>query len=415
MKEFTGIEYLAIDLANHYGLDKDLFEDRIQWVKNNWSNLESFADKADAPFLYKKSVINIRRVAQGQPSGHMVALDATCSGIQIMSAITGCIKGATATGLIDPDVRADAYTTTQEVMNEILGYTGDNALAIARKEVKRAVMTSTYGSKAVPKEVFGEGELLDTFYEAAEEVAEGAFNLLDDLMETWKPFALAHDWVLPDGHEVHVKVMETVEKRLEIDELNHYQMTAMYQVNQGKKKGVSNVANVIHSLDAYLLRCMVRRCNYDPKLVQRVVDTITAELLRRGIENQEVLTTMNEKVAHHYDLFVKTNMLDTVMINYINHESVQSLPSDYLKKMNKLLARLQEYKPFQIESVHDAFMCHADNCNRMRYWYKEIMAEFAESTILEFIFKHMIDESCSYPKYQNDLGDLIRQSNYAIC
>ncbi|MDR8450181.1 hypothetical protein FOJ93_25950, partial [Acinetobacter baumannii] len=77
----------------------------------------------------------------------------------------------------------------------------------------------------------------------------------------------------------------------------------------------------------------------------------------------------------------------TVMIYHINHESVQSLPSYYLRKLNNLLARLQEYKPFQIESIHDAFMCHADNCNRMRYWYKEIMAEFAESTILEFIFK----------------------------
>ncbi|EHU3119780.1 DNA-directed RNA polymerase [Acinetobacter baumannii] len=414
MKEFTGIEYLAIDLANHYGLDKELFEDRIQWVKDNWSNLEKFADKADAPFLYKKAVINIRRVAQGLPSGHMVALDATCSGIQIMSAITGCIKGATATGLIDPDVRADAYTTTQEVMNEILGYAGDDALMIARGEVKRAVMTSTYGSKKVPKDVFGEGELLDTFYQAAEEVAEGAFNLLDDLMETWKPFALVHEWVLPDGHEVKVKVMDTVEKRLEIDELGHYQMTAVYQVNQGKKKGVSNVANVIHSLDAYLLRCMIRRCNYDARLVQRVSDTITAELLRRGIEDTR-LTEMNEKVAHHYKLYVQTNMLDTVMIYHINHESVQSLPSYYLRKLNNLLARLQEYKPFQIESIHDAFMCHADNCNRMRYWYKEIMAEFAESTILEFIFKTMLDESCMYPKYQDDLGDLIRQSNYAIC
>lgn len=414
MKQFTGIEWLAIDLANHYGLDKELFETRIQWVKDNWNQLEDLADEAESPFLYRKAVINIRRVAQGQKSGHMVALDATCSGIQIMSALTGCIKGATATGLIDPNKRADAYTDTQTEMNKLLNYTGDDALAVPRKDVKRAVMTSTYGSKKVPKEVFGEGEVLKAFYKAAENIAEGAFNLLDDLMDTWKPYALSHSWVLPDGHYVDIKVMETVEKRLEIDELGHYQMTAQYQVNQGKKRGVSNVANVVHSIDAYLLRCMVRRCNYNPEQVDRISNIITGELLERELKEKE-LTVMVGTVQELYDLYVKTNMLDVVMINHITTDTVQSLPTDYLRKLNVLLSRMTEYKPFMIESVHDAFMCHADNCNRMRYWYKEIMAEFAESTILDFIFTTMLGKECQYPKYQEDLGDLIRQSEYAIC
>lgn len=419
--EFTGMEWLAIDLANHRGEDKscgflgdkDTFENRIQWVKDHWNELEAHADKAEAPFLYRKAVMNIRRVAQGQKSGHMVALDATCSGIQVMSALTGCIKGATATGLIDPNVRADAYSTTQEVMNEILGFTGDDALSIARKEVKRAVMTSTYGSKKVPQEVFGEGEVLEGFYKATEKVAEGAFNLLDDLMETWKPFALAHEWTLPDGHYVNVKVMEKVEKRLEIDELNHYQMTAQFSVNQGKKRGVSNVANVVHSLDAYLLRCMVRRCNYNQDQVERVSNLITIELMQRN--GGKEATTPFGVVAELYDLYLKTNMLDVVMINHIDEDTVQMLPSDYLRKLNQLLDRMQDHKPFQIESVHDAFMCHADNCNRLTYWYREIMAEFAESTILDFIFTTMMGKECHYPKYQDDLGDLIRKSRYAIC
>lgn len=413
MKQFTGIEWLAIDLANHYGLDKELFETRIQWVKDNWNQLEDLADEAESPFLYRKAVINIRRVAQGQKSGHMVALDATCSGIQIMSALTGCIKGATATGLIDPNKRADAYTETQTEMNNILGFTGEEAIAIPRKDVKRAVMTSTYGSKKVPKEVFGEGEILNAFYKATERVAEGAFNLLDDLMDTWKPFALAHEWTLPDGHYVNIKVMETVEKRLEIDELNHYQMTAMYQVNQGSKKGVSNVANVIHSIDAYLLRTMVRRCNYNPDQVSQAIDLITVELLQRSDDTQ--LADLSGTVGELYDLYVKTNMLDVVMIQHLNAETVKMLPSDYLIKLNQLLERMQEHKPFQIETIHDAFMCHADNCNRMRYWYKEIMAEFAESTILDFIFSTMLGKECKYPKYQEDLGQLIRESEYAIC
>ena len=34
MKEFTGWEYLLIDVANHWGMDKARFEERIEWALN---------------------------------------------------------------------------------------------------------------------------------------------------------------------------------------------------------------------------------------------------------------------------------------------------------------------------------------------------------------------------------------------
>lgn len=413
MKTFTGIEYLAIDLANHFGLDKELFETRIQWVKDNWSNLEAFADQADEPHLYKKAVINIRRVAKGEVSGHLVALDATCSGIQVMSALTGCPKGAEATGLINPNKRADAYSAVTDAMNQILADQGKDQISIKRADAKRAVMTACYGSKKVPKEVFGEGEMLDTFYAASAVVAEGAFTLLDDLLSTWQPYALAHTWRMPDGDYINIKVMQKVETRLEIDELGHHQMTAQYRVHQGKKRGVSNVANVVHSLDAYLLRTMIRRCNYNPNQTNKAIELITAELAARYPNYK--LEEMSDKIAFHYDLYVKTNMVDTVIVPHLTQQACESLPTEYLKELLALLERIVEHKPFTVETVHDAFMCLADNCDRMRYWYKEIMAEFAESTILDFIISTILNVEATYPKYTQDLGDKIRQSNYAIC
>lgn len=54
-----------------------------------------------------------------------------------MSALTGCENGARATGLIDPDVRADAYTVVTAAMNTKPGIT----VQIPRKHAKNAVMT----------------------------------------------------------------------------------------------------------------------------------------------------------------------------------------------------------------------------------------------------------------------------------
>lgn len=241
---YTGFEYLLIDAANSFGLDKLTFEERIGWGRTNLDQLESLTDKAESAYLFMKSVAAIRKAQQGIPTGHLVALDAVCSGMQIMSAITGCISGARATGLVDPNRRADAYTELTQSMQVILG----SNIHVTRKDAKAALMTSCYGSKEQPKIIFGEDtQELAAFYQACMEMAPGAFELLQELLDTWQPYALAHAWKLPDGFDARVKVMKREETRIEVDELDHASFTYEYYVNQGSKKGLSNVANVVHS------------------------------------------------------------------------------------------------------------------------------------------------------------------------
>jgi DNA-directed RNA polymerase len=77
----------------------------------------------------------IRRAQNGEAIGHLVGMDACCSGIQVMSVLTGCIAGATATGLVDPNVRADAYSLVTLEMDKILG----GKLVVSRKDAKDAL------------------------------------------------------------------------------------------------------------------------------------------------------------------------------------------------------------------------------------------------------------------------------------
>lgn len=145
MKFFSGYEYLLIDVATQYGLDKLTFEERMNWTNSMLAAtptmLEEVTYQAENKPLYQKAVMALRKAQQGLPTGHLVGLDATCSGIQIMSVLTGCVSGANATGLIDPNVRADAYSSTTKKMNDILG----GGLTIPRADAKRALMTLEIG------------------------------------------------------------------------------------------------------------------------------------------------------------------------------------------------------------------------------------------------------------------------------
>jgi hypothetical protein len=281
MTFYTGWQYLLIDAATQYGLDKLTFEERMKWTEDHLApnHLELKAELAETKPLYLKAVMAIRKAQQGIATGHLVGVDGTCSGIQMMSVLTGCMAGAEATGLVNPNVRADAYSACTEAMNTILG----GGLVVARGDAKQALMTSFYGSKAEPKNLFGEDTPeLDAFYQAAQSIAPGAWELLQDLLASWQPYALQHAWVMPDGFDARIKVMGKKEARIEVDELDHATFTYEFYENQGTKSGLSNAANLTHSVDAYVLRSMHRRCNYDRELVEADLQQRRAKRLRVG-------------------------------------------------------------------------------------------------------------------------------------
>lgn len=119
-----------------------------------------------------------------------------------------------------------------------------------------------YGSTEQPKQLFGEGTPeLKTFYQFLEEELTGAYEAMSDIAGCWNTEALEHSWVLPDNHHVHVKVMEYDEKRIEVDELDHATFTYRYKVNQPSTYGRSLAANVVHSVDGYIVREMIRRAS----------------------------------------------------------------------------------------------------------------------------------------------------------
>ena len=403
MEVFTGLEYLMIDIANHFGLDKENFDKRLNWVDTNNKILESKIQEADEPYLFQKAVMALRDVQEGRPTGHMVGFDSTASGLQIMSAITNCEVGAYYTNLIDPDNRIDAYTELNKIQQSILGHKSQ----VERKDSKQALMTVLYGSKATPKEIFGEDtpELV-AFYKAVLEIAPGAWELLQCLLDSWQPRNYAHTWSLPDGFIAKVNVIDIERHRIEVDELNHHRFNFEFYVNKPMERGLSNVANVIHSIDGYIVRSIQRRCNYNKEVITKTHKIISDELMFRLIGHSKG-PEEGQGIQQKY-------LKEIRFVEEVQPHTAHLYTTVQLSVWKEILDKMLMYDPFPVVTVHDEFKVHAQNVTYLRWHYKEIMADLAESNILDSIFTNIYNEEKKYKK-EGNIGYKIRKANYHIC
>lgn len=157
----TGLEYLKIDIASTFGLDKKTWDQRICWFDENIDQLDDLVKEADEPALFYAGVQAYRKALRVETSGYPISLDATSSGLQILACLTGDRKAAQLCNVVNfsedaVNQRRDGYTVIYNAMIDKIG----EESRIKRDDVKRAIMTALYGSQAVPKEVFGEGLLL---------------------------------------------------------------------------------------------------------------------------------------------------------------------------------------------------------------------------------------------------------------
>lgn len=414
-KQYSPIEWICIDIANQFGLDKKTFEERIQWVKENYNRLTVLSSPKKERPLYVKAVMGLLRAAKGQAIGHIVGLDATCSGMSIMSVLTKCYKGCYATNLIDPDVRNDAYTMVTNRASEYLG----GGFAIDRGDAKNATMTALYGSVATPRDIFGEDTPeLEAFYKGLSDIAPGAVELLGDLRAAWQPFALEHKWVLPDNFHARIKVMQKIEgARVEVDELGHSTFSMDYYVNEGTKKDLKLVANVTHSFDAYLLRSLQRRCSFNVSEVRDAAYKLRVERSRREAGGkEEELHEITETMHVYLERYTSSRVADVVILPYLTFTNVRYMEDAHIRRLIVIIDEMLEGGSFDVITVHDEFKCHPNHCNAMRRHYVSILADLARGRALEDVFKQITGVEPTYAGAMNgnELADMIMESNYAI-
>lgn len=398
MQTFTGKEYLKIDIANSFGLDKELWNDRINWFNTNEHQLETLTNKAESPAMYFAGISAYRKSQKGEAIGYPISLDATASGIQILACLTGDRKAAELCNVIDTGTRADAYTHLYMAMCDKLGEAGQ----IQRDDTKKSVMTAFYGSTATPKRIFGEGKLLDIFYETMTEQAPGAWELNEQFLAMWDPTKYSNDWVMPDNFHVHVKVMATVAENVQF--LNApYEV--QYSVNQPMENGRSLGANCNHSVDGMLVREMTRRCNYNPNTISNL-----QLVIEDGVYGKETSNENGKLVSILWDHYLDSGFISARILDYLDSTNLGIVNVNVIKFLIETLPA----KPFEVISVHDCFRCLPNYGNDLRRQYNILLAEIAQSNLLSFLVSQMVGRIVTITKIDPDMYKEILDANYSL-
>lgn len=337
MQLFTGIEYIKIDVANKYGLDKENWDVRIDWFNQNEYRLRELVDEADEPAQFYAAVTSYEKALRGIPSGTPISLDATASGSQILCALTGDIEGGKLCNIIDTGERKDLYTEIYKYMVEKYNLPS----GISQKLVKKAIMTSMYSSIAQPKRVFG-AEHIDDFYITMSTKMRGAWILNAILLDFWRSDVDHYMWTLPDNFHAGFKVMVESSEDFVV---NGKEYTSTYMEQGHADSGRALPANITHSIDAFMVREITARAMYSPKQV-----AIIKRLLRfLPVHNEIIREESTEVVTALMGQFEKTGILSARILDHINSTNINMVDEEALKNLLKTLPR----KPFEVLCVHD--------------------------------------------------------------
>lgn len=389
MQKFTGKEYLYISIANCFGMDKFEWDERINWAKSNLPSLDP--KNAESACMAYAAMQALQDTEAGKPTGYAVGLDACCSGMQWLSVLVHDENAARLTNIIDTGVRMDAYTSIYEAMREqqSIGH-------ITRADSKAAVMQSLYGGIKTPQALMG--DYYELFIDVMEKQVPRAWALNKLFLQIWDPIATEYSWTMPDGFDVLVPVEVTTEHRF-----NFYgkDYTYLKKTIGTREVGRSLSANVTHSVDSLAVREMVRRCSYDPVLVNRAMEALAGSTNVRGTKKEYQLA---ERLAK---LYKETGFLSARVISCLNYHTVKMFPEKELLSLMKSLPK----KRFDLRTVHDEFYSLGSYCNDMREQYKNIIVEVAKSNLLS----HVVQSICSEPLIKDvEITDKIG-CNYAIC
>ena len=344
-------EWLAFQVATTYGKDKDTIQDRIEWTLSNHQLITSIAtdplgylhewEVADEPWTflaacdeYYHCIIKCDRHHTNLP----VAVDATCSGLQILAGLARDASTAALVNVLPSDKPQDAYKVIAEQAKpnvpECIRPHMD------RKTTKRTVMTVPYNAKPFSNRGYIREALKEKGVEVEKDDLTATVKAVRDAMNVIVPgpmkvmkwieseVAAAIDrgaselqWVTPSGFVVTQRLMKKKIEDIQLQLLGRCQIKVATEdgdkVDRAHHKNAT-APNLIHSLDASLLHLSALRFNAPISLIHdsvlcratdmSVLSTIVRETYMHLFAEHDYLTTF----AHYIGAETEPPIIDTL-------------------------------------------------------------------------------------------------------
>lgn len=308
--------WTAVDVANQFGLDKKPFNERVEWVSENYNNLIDFANDADSKGEYLKGINALYNIEQGNFPQHMVYLDASNQALQLYAVLTGDLKTASTCNIANGNNMADAYQLLANALNNSLGVS-----CFTRSDCKKALMTTMYGKLGAWFRVLQDkyprsdnpirtfcseyGFTITIDEETGEETFPEMERAFNDALLTIAPKAISameaiqslndenigtYRWVMPDGFKVKydVRTEINIEASCVSRSGKILNLSVVKEVYVPSEFNRGMAPNVIHSVDGYVAREMIRRMN--GKFITTIHDAFAchpsdADLMRKNYED----------------------------------------------------------------------------------------------------------------------------------
>lgn len=321
--------WLAFQVATTFGLDKAPMSERQKWVANNWELIERIAtdpignlhewEVADEPWLflaaceeYYACIISCTRHFTSLP----VAVDATCSGLQILAGLARDKSTARLVNVLPGSQPQDAYKVVAEEAKPFSPVSIQPYMD--RKTVKRVVMTVPYNAKPYSNRQYIKDALKDkgveidkddltatvkAVREAMDRVVPGPMSVMkwieDEVAKAIKRGAQYLQWRTPSGFVVRQKLMKPNIVTVNLQLLGRCTMKVADgysdKVDLAHHKNAT-APNLIHSLDASLLHISALEFNKPLALIH---DSVLCRAADMFTLSQRVRKTYMYLFAEH--------------------------------------------------------------------------------------------------------------------
>lgn len=318
--------WLSFSVATCYGLDKAPMSERLAWTKDNTNLITRVAtdpignlsewEAAEEPWQFLaacEEYYHCVLIADRQFTGHPVACDATCSGLQILAGLARDASTARLVNVLPSDRPQDAYKVVAEAATPKCP--ASIRPHMDRKTVKRVVMTVPYNAKPFSNRSYIREALKEKGVEISKEDLTATVHAVRDAMNVVVPGPMAVmswiekevantirngaeylEWTTPSGFVVHQKLNKKLWERVSLQLLGEARCEMRVATEDDNKVDLlhhknATAPNLIHSLDASLLHLTTLRFDAPIALIHDSV-------LCRATDMSSLSTLVRETYMH---------------------------------------------------------------------------------------------------------------------